>query len=418
MRLLVYASSLETVESNVFNLNDSLINKVPDFGDYFWSSSQTNLIGIGTARRIQLPQLNSQTQRENPLSSIQVTNHTQRELLPGEGVCGLVAFPFRPDVPGELIIPKILIRKQTSGNHLITLTSDENLELEKALEELENFPKEANSEKQNALHISYPIDEEMWRDNKVKTVKNLINSGDVEKVVLAREIIINAATKISSANVLTKLKEQNSTAMLFHIDGFVGASPELLISRLGDTVKANPLAGTAKRYSNPIDDELSKEELLESIKDAYEHRITIEWFLNELMQFCSYIDADPEPKITTLQHVHHLETEVQGKLSQPAAGALDLVAALHPTPAVAGDPQDKALRIIETIEGFDRGKYAGPVGWVDINGNGEFAVGIRSAQIREQEARLYAGVGLVADSDPESELAETKQKLKTMISAF
>ena len=150
MRLLVYASSLETVESNVFNLNDSLIGKVPDFGDYFWSSSQTNLIGIGTARRIQLPQLNSQTQRENPLSSIQVTNHTQRELLPGEGVCGLVAFPFRPDVPGELIIPKILIRKQTSGNHLITLTSDENLELEKALEELENFLKRPTAK--NKMH--------------------------------------------------------------------------------------------------------------------------------------------------------------------------------------------------------------------------------------------------------------------------
>ena len=192
----------------------------------------------------------------------------------------------------------------------------------------------------------------------------------------------------------------------------------MLVSRFGNSVRANPLAGTATRYNEEKADLKSKQELLDSTKDAYEHKVTIEWILREMLPFCSFIDADPEPRVVSLPHVHHLGTKVNGQLSQPAASILELVAALHPTPAVAGDPQREALNLIRRIEGIDRQRYAGPVGWVDSGGNGEFAVGIRSAEVVANKAHIFAGVGLVADSEPQSELNETRSKFQTMLSTF
>ena len=206
--------------------------------------------------------------------------------------------------------------------------------------------------------------------------------------------------------------------MIFNIDGFLGASPELLIKRKGNTIMSHPLAGTTQKHDDLKQDKDSKQKLLESTKDAYEHKVTIDWLLNELLPFCSFVDADPEPKIISLQHVHHLGTEVSGQLSNPPCSILELVSALHPTPAVGGDPQKEALAIIKEVEGIDRQHYAGPVGWLSSNGDGEFAVGIRSAQIRGNKAHLFAGVGLVEDSDPQSELEETEAKFKTMLSTF
>ena len=158
--------------------------------------------------------------------------------------------------------------------------------------------------------------------------------------------------------------------------------------------------------------------MLSSEKDRWEHRITIDWLLEELLPFCSYVDAEPEPSIVTMANVHHLGTLVEGRLSSPAAPVLELVAALHPTPAVGGQPAKAALALIDELEQAERGRYAGPTGWVDGNGNGQFAVAIRSAQLNGTETRLFAGVGVVADSDPTAELAETRAKFRAMLGAL
>ena len=181
---------------------------------------------------------------------------------------------------------------------------------------------------------------------------------------------------------------------------------------------AHPHAGTAPHADDPKVDAALVAELLASTKNQHEHRITIEWLLNNLLPFCSFVDAEPEPGIMSLANVHHLATRVEGQLSQPAASILDLVAALHPTPAVGGDPQAVALQVIAELEGADRGRYAGPVGWVDAQGNGEFGVGIRSAQVEGPVATMFAGVGVVAASDPASELAETEAKAQALLWAL
>jgi isochorismate synthase len=205
--------------------------------------------------------------------------------------------------------------------------------------------------------------------------------------------------------------------MRYSVDGLVGATPELLVSRFGDVVRSHPFAGTTPRTGVPEADARSAALLLASAKDRAEHRITIDMVLDAVLPFCSYVDSEPEPSIVSLANVQHLATLVEGRLSSPPASVLALVAALHPTPAVCGWPTADALAVIAELEGLDRGRYAGNVGWVDADGDGRFGVAIRCAEIVGNRARLFAGNGIVADSDPATELTETRAKLQAMLGA-
>jgi menaquinone-specific isochorismate synthase len=206
--------------------------------------------------------------------------------------------------------------------------------------------------------------------------------------------------------------------MLFAIGGFVGATPELLVARHGDVVRSHPMAGTAPRSADPSTDARLAATLLASTKDREEHRITIDMVHDTLLPWCSYLDEEAEPSIVAMANVQHLATMVEGRLSAPAASVVELMTALHPTPAVCGYPRQSALDLIRQHEALDRGAYAGPVGWVDAAGNGEWAVGIRSAQLDGNLARLVAGVGVLPDSDPDAELAETRAKLQALLNAI
>ena len=177
------------------------------------------------------------------------------------------------------------------------------------------------------------------------------------------------------------------------------------------------MAGTAPRGGDPATDARLAASLLASPTYRHEHQITIDMVYDTLIPWCSYLDYEPEPSVVGVANVQHLATMVEGRLSQPAPSVLELVAALHPTPAVNGWPRDEARAWIEANEGFDRGRYAGTVGWVDARGNGTFAVSIRCADIDGTTARLVAGNGIVADSDPDTELAETQVKLQALLSA-
>jgi menaquinone-specific isochorismate synthase len=183
-------------------------------------------------------------------------------------------------------------------------------------------------------------------------------------------------------------------------------------------VTAQPMAGTTPRLGDPAADAQLAARLLASAKDRAEHQVTIDRVEEALLPFCSYLDAQAEPQVVAVANVQHLATRVDGRLSLPHPSVLELVAALHPTPAVGGDPLGPALDAIERLEPRGRGRYAGPVGWFDADGDGEFAVGIRSAEISGRRARLYSGVGVVADSDPEAELAESQAKFQAMLGAL
>jgi menaquinone-specific isochorismate synthase len=244
-----------------------------------------------------------------------------------------------------------------------------------------------------------------------------VREGRLRKVVLAREVVVEADRPFDAAAILDRLRRGYPSCMTFSVDGLVGASPELLVSRSGDVVRSQPMAGTAPRSGDPSADARLAARLLASAKDRQEHQITIDMAHDTLLPWCSYLDALAEPTVVSVANVQHLATLVEGRLSAPAPSALTLARALHPTPAVGGSPTAEALKVIEELEGLDRGRYAGPVGWVDAAGNGRFAVGIRSAELDGATARLFAGVGVVADSDPAAELAETRVKLQALLSA-
>ena len=389
-----------------------------DVHDFYWSSPSITLAGIGVAKRIQVPNLKNISNEMDQFSEITLVNNEGDAASRSEELCGFAAFPFDPNSGTDVIIPSILIKKYASGKTYILYTGHDMRTEEDIFEQIFQNKRPEGDQSPTHVQVDYPIPPYIWRDEKVNTIKDYIKAGEVKKVVLARELVLAAKQDFQINEVLQKLQKQNQSSLIFNIDGFLGASPELLIKREGNTIMSHPLAGTTQKYDDLKQDQDSKQKLLESTKDAYEHKVTIDWLLNELLPFCSFVDADPEPKIISLSHVHHLGTEVSGQLSNPPCSILELVSSLHPTPAVGGDPQKEALAIIKEVEGINRQHYAGPVGWVAANGDGEFAVGIRSAEVISNRAHLFAGVGLVEDSDPQSELEETEAKFKTMLNTF
>ncbi|MEH3054505.1 MAG: isochorismate synthase [Patulibacter minatonensis] len=248
-----------------------------------------------------------------------------------------------------------------------------------------------------------------------------IGRGDFEKIVLAREIDVRSTQPWDVPDVLHRLGERFPACFVFGIgrgDGaMIGASPELLLRRDGQRVETVALAGSARRSDDPsVDDHLAAE-LLASGKDRREHDLVVQRIRRTLGPHALWVTAPEAPQVVTVANVHHLATPIRAQLDGRAR-LLDLVDALHPTPAVGGEPSAAALRAIPELEGMDRGWYAAPIGWIDRAGDGEFFVGLRSGVIRGSGARLYAGVGVVADSDPTSELAETEIKLGAVLSAL
>jgi isochorismate synthase len=198
----------------------------------------------------------------------------------------------------------------------------------------------------------------------------------------------------------------------------VGASPELLLRREGSSVRSTPLAGSAPRSGDPDEDRANGLALLESAKDRREHALVVEAIAETLGPRCERLTWDPEPVLLETANVWHLATRFEGELRDPAPSALDLVAELHPTPAVGGTPRDAATSLIRELEPVARGAYAGAVGWLDAEGDGEWAIALRCALLDGPRARLFAGAGIVAASIPEHELDETERKFRAFLDSL
>lgn len=255
----------------------------------------------------------------------------------------------------------------------------------------------------------------------VAEIARAIDRGEVQKVVLARRLHVSAPRAIDAAAVLRRLRLGYAECSLYAYaqDGacFLGASPERLVRVQGLHVACDPLAGSAARGATAHDDQLQATALLADEKERREHALVVQAIKDTLQPLVSTLDAPRQPDLVRISNVQHLHTPIRGLLTSPT-NVLELVERLHPTPATGGLPKDRALALIRRYEPFSRGWYAGPIGWVDGDGNGDFAVAIRSALVQGRDAYLYAGCGIVSGSHPEREYAESWLKLRAMLWAL
>jgi isochorismate synthase len=256
----------------------------------------------------------------------------------------------------------------------------------------------------------------------VQSAAARLRAGEAEKVVLAREVIARGDGVISAGTVARGLRAAYPSCFTYLVSGadgtaFAGASPELLVRRSGSRAFAQPMAGSVARGATDAEDDRLAAELTASGKDLAEHRLVSRFVVDAMRPFAATISAD-EPEVVRFTNIQHLATSVEAELKDPAADLLTLAAALHPTPAVGGWPRVRADVLIDQLEAMERGWYAGAVGWMDQSGNGELAVALRCGLLWEDGARLYAGNGMMPDSDPARELAETELKLKALLTAL
>lgn len=250
-----------------------------------------------------------------------------------------------------------------------------------------------------------------------------IRSGDLAKIVLARSLVVDAGRQLDPRRLAHRLRAVEPHGYTFSVPTsnggtLVGASPELLMERRGAIVRSNPLAGSAPRSGDPDEDRANAQALADSGKDQEEHAFVVAAVAEVLGDLCDDLTFDREPVLLPTANVWHLSTRFRGTLRDEGLSALDVVAELHPTPAVCGTPTEAARAAIAAAEPFERGSYAGPVGWVDADGDGVWAIALRCAELEGTQARLFAGAGVVAGSEPALEVDETARKFRAFLDSL
>lgn len=253
---------------------------------------------------------------------------------------------------------------------------------------------------------------------KVANAIDAITQQHLQKVVLAREVVIQADRPFLQNELLGRLRALHPSCLSFAIHGFIGATPELLVRKSGSESASTPLAGTVARSGDPDEDRKLALSLMSSAKERNEHQYVVEEIHENLRSFSEQVFVPDEPHILELRNVVHLATTITASRINPETSSLEIACRLHPTPAICGTPRATAARYIEEHEGLSRDLYAGLVGFTDASGDGEWWIGIRSAMIDGTTARMFAGVGIVADSDPTAEFAETQLKLQAMLAVL
>jgi menaquinone-specific isochorismate synthase len=337
------------------------------------------------------------------LASFDVDDEVER---PGSGPVAFATLPFDVDAPGSFVVPAGVVVRAPDGTEWETVVDGVGIEAERIW-----------GPEPDGFTLRSPIPHERWEGAVTEAVER-IRAGSVTKVVLAREVEVEANRPIVVPTVLRRLRSLYPSCTTFLVDGFLGASPELLVSRWGTSVRSRPLGGTRPHSGDPAVDAEQAAHLLASDKDRREHSVIVEAVAAALRPVCTDLDVPDTPAIVQLRNVLHLGTPIEGRLQEPPATVLELARLLHPTPAVGGFPRAEALAVIAELEQSDRGRYAGPVGWVDRHGDGELVLGIRSAAVDGARATMWAGVGVVEGSDTAAELAETQYKLQALLAAI
>jgi menaquinone-specific isochorismate synthase len=396
----------------------NLLSLLPADGGLAWingvANNQMGIVGWGEVTR-------SSFQGPERFSRAQRWWSQQCSVSKGDEPIAFASFAFDKD-PGTsvLVIPEVAITRTPTGTRL-TITSDvaiSDTQLAGVLSEI-NRPHAVAQGINNVTWLpgSRPVFE--WQSS-VDTAVSRINSGELDKVVLARDIVAQLDEPLHVGALLIRLNESFPECWTFCVDGLVGATPELLIRRDGEHVTSRVLAGTMRRSRDTDRDGQLAAELLDSDKDQEEHVYAVESVAAALATHCTDLNVPERPFILRLANVQHLATDVTGELVD-AAPALALAASLHPTAAVCGTPTERATHVIRELEGMNRGRYSAPVGWLAANGDGEFGIALRCALIETEDRktlRLFAGCGIVAGSNGESEVAESQAKFAAMKSAL
>lgn len=362
--------------------------------------------GVGCAGRGVASRVNSGDAAEF-LASIE---HDTTIAGPGTGPLLLGCVPFDSSQHHKFVLPQVIVGKGQDGQRWLTSIDD-------ALPDLTTPARPATM---SATYTVQPGVDVQHYLAAVATARDAVKAGRLTKAVIARDVIVSSSSPIDVHAVLLRLRASFGSSYRYSIDGFIGASPELLVAVQGTEISSHPLAGTTPRTGDPETDARLARSLMQSEKNQIEHRVVIDMVHDTLLPWCSFLDWEPEPSIVAVANVQHLGTLMHGQLSQPTPSVLDLVYRLTPTPALGGHPRREALQLIASVEGIQRGRYGGAVGWVDGRGNGTWAVAIRCAEISPDatSARLFAGGGIVADSEPLAELAETQAKFQAMLAAL
>lgn len=330
----------------------------------------------------------------------------------GTGPILFTSFAFDPRDTSELIIPKIIIG-QRNGKSWITWIGDQK---QPDIKKIEIF-----SQSGEITWANGTVEEEKWR-NQVSKAINAIKSGRLEKVVLARDLKANSTTKIDINNLLQKLEIEYPSTWVFLVDGLVGATPELLVRLNKSLITSRVLAGTIQKTGNEDHDLALAASLAKSSKDLEEHEYAVNSVADSLAPFCSSTNVPESPFVLHLSNVMHLATDVTGVLNDSAkqADIFTLIENLHPSAAVCGTPTNVAKKLISELETMNRSRYAGPVGWIDAQGDGEIAIALRCGELSDgnKSIRIFAGCGIVAGSDPITEYAESQAKLMPMRTAL
>lgn len=394
----------------------SLIQHLPENPMTFIRGGD-GIVGWGQAVRLEskLPAgrvADLATQWRELVSQADVSDELQ---IPGTGLVAFGSFAFSDasEASSVLIVPKVILGSRDGRVWLTVVTAPG--------EQAEAPVDFWNAE--TTYPINAPVNFDSGKINPdefkslVANAVSKINLGQVNKVVLARDIVANLPLGFDLRGVLQNLANKYATCWVYSVDGMFGASPELLVRVSHGQVSARVLAGTAGRGTDPGVDHAISIALAESSKNTSEHAFAVDSLVKSLEPFCTHVDADPTPFSLALPNVWHLASDVHGVLREDAS-VLDIAAALHPTAAVAGTPTNVAQKLIDELESNDRGRYAGPVGWIGADGDGEWAIALRGAQINENLVRAFAGCGIVAESEPDAELAETDLKFRPVREAL
>jgi menaquinone-specific isochorismate synthase len=381
----------------------SLLSRLPQQDNLAWLRRGDGLVGWGVTARLRTAGPTRFTDADKWWSELTTRAHVDNAVgEPGTGLVCFGAFAFG-DEPGDsvLVVPQVVVGRRGDRTWLTTIGPD--APVRPTAEPV--VPPAAVSFADGALNG------EQWMSVVADAVTR-IDAGAVEKVVLARDLIATSETPIDVRWPLRRLSEDYPMCWTFHVDGLFGATPEMLVRRERGLVTSRVLAGTIRRTGDDDRDLALAATLARSSKDLEEHEYAVRSVADALDPHCSSMNVPEAPFVLHLPNVMHLATDVAGVVHDSATvSSLRLAESLHPSAAVGGTPTPAALALICEIEGMDRGRYAGPVGWMDAEGDGEWGLALRSAEIDGASVRLFAGCGIVAGSDPEAELAESQAKL-------
>ena len=378
-----------------------------------WVRSGDGLVGFGEYKRFEIKGedrfLKARSWWNEQLSEFSIQNNVHGI---GTGPILFSSFSFDPNEPSVLIIPEIVLGHK-NGKSWITWIGNKSQP---------DVTKISNST--ISSEISWQkgsISEEKWRDQ-VSVAIAAIKSNQLEKVVLARDLNATSNTTIDIRNLMQRLEIEYPSTWLFLVDGLIGATPELLVRLSKSLVTSRVLAGTIRKSGNEERDLALAASLAKSSKDLEEHEYAVKSVADALAPFCSSTNVPESPFVLHLSNVMHLATDVTGVLNDSAkqADIFTLVEKLHPSAAVCGTPTEAAKKLIASLEEMNRGRYSGPVGWIDAHGDGEIAIALRCGQLSAdyKSIRIFAGCGIVAGSDPANEYAESQAKLMPMRTAL